>query len=43
MDSAYCADGSGTLRILETMDQPANAKPAPRNPGAAEPLRKPEY
>jgi hypothetical protein len=43
MVSAYCADGLSTLRILETMDQPANAKPAPRDPGAAEPLRKIEY
>jgi hypothetical protein len=38
MVSAYYADGLGTLRILGTTDQPAKAKPAPRDPGAAEPL-----
>jgi len=42
MVSAYCSDGLGTLRTLGTTEQPGKAKPAPRDPGAAEPLRKME-
>jgi hypothetical protein len=38
--SAYCADGLGTLRTLGTTEQPGKAKPAPRDPSAAEGLRK---
>jgi hypothetical protein len=42
MVSAYCADGLGTLSILRTTEQPAKAKPAPSDPGGAEPLGKME-